>query len=60
MPKKRVTKEGLARIIEKGFYGHSKRFDGMESKFDRIDRKLDILEQGQKEIIQILDKGLSF
>lgn len=64
MPKKRITKEDLARMIKKGFYGLGKKFnsmdkgfDGIESRFDRIDKKLDILEQGQKEIIRILDKG---
>lgn len=50
MPKKQITNEDLGRMIKKGF-------DGIESRFDRIDKKLDILEQGQKKIIRILDKG---
>ena len=67
MPIKQITKEDLAMMIKRGFYGNGKRFasinrrvNGMESRFDRIDRKVDKLEQGQKEIIQILDKGTYF
>lgn len=62
MVKKPITNEDLARMINKGFDDHDKRFrsfdkrfDGIESRMDKVDVRLDNLEQGQEEIKIRLD-----
>ncbi|MFQ6119095.1 MAG: hypothetical protein ACE5KE_04300 [Methanosarcinales archaeon] len=58
MKKKRrkVTIDGLARMVKRGFDGVDKNFNKVNKRFDKVEKRLINLENGQEEIKLKLDR----
>jgi arsenate reductase-like glutaredoxin family protein len=54
MKKQEMSVDELAIIINKSFDHVEKRFNDVGKQFDNVNKRIDRLEQGQKEIKQVL------
>ncbi|MDD4989824.1 MAG: hypothetical protein PHW31_00750 [Candidatus Pacebacteria bacterium] len=56
MPKKNITTEDLAMMVQKGFTGVDKHFNEVNKEFGKVYKKLDIIDNRLDHIDDKLDK----